>query len=125
MSDSKNILRLGLPKGSLQEPTLELLERAGFNIVVSSRSYRPTVDDDELELRLLRAQEIGRYVDHGFLDCGITGRDWIAENGADVEVTTDWRYSKPPLKPTRRVPGGLEDYTGYRCKGMGSQVHPT
>ena len=82
MSEPKNILRLGLPKGSLQEPTLELFKRAGFNVVVSSRSYRPTVDDDELELRLLRAQEIGRYVDHGFLDCGITGRDWIAENNA-------------------------------------------
>ncbi|MES2599037.1 MAG: ATP phosphoribosyltransferase [Verrucomicrobiota bacterium] len=103
MSESKNTLRLGLPKGSLQEPTLELLKRAGFNIVVSSRSYRPTVDDDELELRLLRAQEIGRYVDHGFLDCGITGRDWIAENNAEVEVLTDLRYSKATSKPTRWV----------------------
>jgi len=99
----KNILRLGLPKGSLQDPTLDLFKRAGFNIVVSSRSYRPTVDDDELELRLLRAQEIGRYVDHGFLDCGITGRDWVAENGADVEVITDLRYSKATSRPTRWV----------------------
>ncbi|MCB1228517.1 MAG: ATP phosphoribosyltransferase [Verrucomicrobiales bacterium] len=96
-------LRLGLPKGSLQEPTLELFERAGFNLVVSSRSYRPTVDDEELELRLLRAQEIGRYVDHGFLDCGITGRDWIAENGAQVEVITDLRYSRATSRPTRWV----------------------
>ncbi|MBL9131368.1 MAG: ATP phosphoribosyltransferase [Verrucomicrobiaceae bacterium] len=103
MSDTKNILRLGLPKGSLQEPTLELFKRAGFNVVVSSRSYRPAVDDEELELRLLRAQEIGRYVDHGFLDCGITGRDWIVENGADVEVITDLRYSKATSKPTRWV----------------------
>jgi len=103
MAESKNILRLGLPKGSLQEPTLELFKRAGFNIVVSSRSYRPTVDDEELELRLLRAQEIGRYVDHGFLDCGITGRDWIAENNADVEVLTDLRYSRATSKPTRWV----------------------
>lgn len=103
MSESKPILRIGLPKGSLQEPTLELFKRAGFNIVVSSRSYRPTVDDDELELRLLRAQEIGRYVDHGFLDCGITGRDWIVENGADVEVITDLRYSRATSKPTRWV----------------------
>lgn len=103
MAEPKNSLRLGLPKGSLQEPTLELLKRAGFNIVVSSRSYRPTVDDEELELRLLRAQEIGRYVDHGFLDCGITGRDWIAENNADVEVLTDLRYSKATSKPTRWV----------------------
>jgi ATP phosphoribosyltransferase len=103
MVEPKNILRIGLPKGSLQEPTLELFKRAGFNIVVSSRSYRPAVDDDELEIRLLRAQEIGRYVDHGFLDCGITGRDWIVENGADVEVITDMRYSKATSRPTRWV----------------------
>lgn len=103
MDEPKNILRLGLPKGSLQEPTLELFKRAGFNIVVSSRSYRPAVDDEELEIRLLRAQEIGRYVDHGFLDCGITGRDWIVENGADVEVITDMRYSKATSRPTRWV----------------------
>ena len=103
MSSPANTLRLGLPKGSLQEPTLELFKRAGYNIVVSSRSYRPTVDDEELELRLLRAQEIGRYVDHGFLDCGITGADWIAENGAQVEVITDLRYSKATSKPTRWV----------------------
>ncbi len=103
MSEPKNILRLGLPNGSLQEPTLELFKRAGFNIVVSSRSYRPAVDDEELEIRLLRAQEIGRYVDRGFLDCGITGRDWIVENGADVEVLTDLRYSKATSRPTRWV----------------------
>lgn len=103
MSATSPTLRLGLPNGSLQEPTLELFKRAGYNIVVSSRSYRPTVDDDELELRLLRAQEIGRYVDHGFLDCGITGRDWIVENGATVEVITDLRYSKATSKPTRWV----------------------
>ncbi len=103
MTEPKKTLRIGLPKGSLQEPTLELFKRAGFNIVVSSRSYRPAVDDDELEIRLLRAQEIGRYVDHGFLDCGITGRDWIVENGADVEVLTDMRYSKATSRPTRWV----------------------
>lgn len=100
---SKNVLRIGLPKGSLQEPTLELFKRAGYNVVVSSRSYRPSVDDEDLEIRLLRAQEIGRYVDHGFLDCGITGRDWIVENGADVTVISDLRYSKATSKPTRWV----------------------
>ena len=103
MPDSPNILRLGLPKGSLQEPTLDLFKRSGFNVVLPSRSYRPAVDDDELEIRLLRAQEIGRYVDHGFLDCGITGRDWIVENNADVEVIADLRYSKATSKPTRWV----------------------
>jgi len=103
MSAMKHTLRLGLPKGSLQEPTLELFKRAGFNVVVSSRSYRPAVDDEELEIRLLRAQEIGRYVGHGFLDCGITGRDWIVENGAEVDVITDLRYSKATSRPTRWV----------------------
>lgn len=102
-STAKNILRLGLPKGSLQEPTLDLFKRAGYNIIVNSRSYRPSVDDRELEIRLLRAQEIGRYVDHGFLDCGITGKDWIAENAADVEVICDLRYSKATSLPTRWV----------------------
>jgi len=96
-------LRIGLPKGSLQDPTLDLFKRAGYNIIVNSRSYRPTVDDKELEIRLLRAQEIGRYVDNGFLDCGITGRDWIAENESDVEVITDLRYSKATSLPTRWV----------------------
>lgn len=99
----KNILRIGLPKGSLQDPTLDLFKRAGYNVIVNSRSYRPSVDDAELEIRLLRAQEIGRYVDHGFLDCGITGRDWIVENQADVEVICDLRYSKATSQPTRWV----------------------
>ena len=101
--NSKNVLRLGLPSGSLQEPTLDLFKRAGYNIVVSSRSYRPSVDDSELELRLLRAQEIGRYVDQGYLDCGITGRDWIAENQSQVEIIADLRYSKATSLPTRWV----------------------
>lgn len=100
---TKNTLRLGLPKGSLQEPTLELFKRAGFNVIVNSRSYRPSVDDAELELRLLRAQEIARYVDHGFLDCGITGKDWVAENEASVDVVCDLRYSKATSLPTRWV----------------------
>lgn len=103
MESSKNILRLGVPSGSLQEPTLELFKRAGFNIVVSSRSYRPSVDDSELELRLLRAQEMGRYVDHGYLDCGITGKDWIAENKAEIEVLADFNYSRATKNPTRWV----------------------
>jgi len=92
-----------LPKGSLQQATLDLFEKAGWNIYVSSRSYRPTSDDKELELRLIRAQEIGRYVDHGFLDCGITGKDWIAENRADVDVICDLAYSRASSNPTRWV----------------------
>ena len=100
---SSQSLILGLPIGSLQNATLDLFEKAGWNIYVSSRSYKPTSDDKELELRLIRAQEIGRYVDHGFLDCGITGKDWIAENRADVEVICDLAYSRASTNPTRWV----------------------
>ena len=100
---SSQSLILGLPKGSLQNATLDLFEKDGWNIYVSSRSYKPTSDDKELELRLIRAQEIGRYVDHGFLDCGITGKDWIAENRADVEVICDLAYSRASTNPTRWV----------------------
>ena len=100
---SSRKLILGLPKGSLQQATLDLFEKAGWNIYVSSRSYRPTSNDPELELRLIRAQEIGRYVDHGFLDCGITGKDWIAENRADIEVMCNLAYSRASSNPTRWV----------------------
>jgi len=103
MSLTEKPLMIGLPKGSLQVPTLDLFEKAGYNIYVSSRSYKPSIDDPELELRLLRAQEIGRYVDHGFLDCGITGADWVAENGAIVDVICDLPYSKASSAPTRWV----------------------
>jgi len=96
-------LRIGLPKGSLFEPTMDLFQKAGYRITGASRSYRPSIDDPELEIRLIRAQEIGRYVDHGFLDCGITGMDWIAENGADVEVVCDLQYSRATSNPTRWV----------------------
>ncbi|MEZ5300689.1 MAG: ATP phosphoribosyltransferase [Verrucomicrobiales bacterium] len=92
-----------MPKGSLQDPTIDLFQKAGYNIYGASRSYKPSSDDPELSLRLIRAQEIGRYVDHGFLDCGITGRDWIAENGAEVEVICDLPYSRASSNPTRWV----------------------
>src|SRR5207245_9700260 len=80
----KQVLRFGLPKGSLQDATLEKMAKAGWNISVSSRSSIPYVDDEQLEMRLIRAQEISRYVEHGYLDCGITGFDWIQENGSKV-----------------------------------------
>ena len=98
-----NFLKIGLPKGSLFEPTLNLFEKAGYHIHGADRSYRPTIDDPELQVRLIRAQEIGRYVDHGFLDCGITVIDWIAENGADVHVVCDLKYSRATSNPTRWV----------------------
>lgn len=96
-------LTIGLPSGSLMEPTLQLFARAGFAISGSSRSYKPSVDDAELEIRLLRAQEIARYVEQGFLDCGITGRDWVEENGADVRHLAQIAYSKVSAQPTRWV----------------------
>lgn len=98
-----NKLKLALPKGSLQDATVDLFRKAGFNVYVSSRSYRPSSDDDSLDLYLIRAQEIARYVHQGFIDCGITGRDWIYENRADVEVLADLAYSKATSKPTRWV----------------------
>jgi len=107
MADS--ILTFGLPSGSLMEATLSLFQRAGFSISGTSRSYRPTVDDSELRLRMLRAQEISRYVEGGFLDCGITGRDWVEENGSDVEILAELPYSKATANPTRWVIAVPED----------------
>jgi ATP phosphoribosyltransferase len=100
---SQNKLRIGLPSGSLQEATLELFAKAGYRITLNQRSYKPAIDDPELEVRLLRAQEISRYVERGFLDCGITGKDWIEENGSDVNVLGDLSYSKASSRPTRWV----------------------
>ena len=99
----KQILRIGLPKGSLQEATIEKMAKAGFNIQVSSRSYVPYVDDEELEVRLIRAQEVSRYVEHGYLDCGITGLDWIRENGSDVQEVGEFLFSKATRQPARWV----------------------
>lgn len=98
-----NILRLGLPKGSLQDATLDLFDKAGYNITVSSRSYKPTVNSDRFEIRLLRAQEIAAYVEDGFLDAGITGLDWVAENRAKVHVVADLPFNKATSSPARWV----------------------
>jgi ATP phosphoribosyltransferase len=98
-------LKLGLPKGSLQEATLEKFARAGWNITVSSRSYEPYVDDPSLQIRLIRAQEIGRYVALGYLDAGLTGIDWIHENGvaSQVHEVGEFLFSKATRQPTRWV----------------------
>ncbi len=96
-------LRIGLPKGSLQEATLELLRKAGFNFFLRERSYFPASDDDELEAILIRAQEIARYVADGVLDAGITGKDWILENGVHVVEVTELVYSKASFRPVRWV----------------------
>ena len=91
------------PRAAWEKPTFDLFEKAGYDIQGASRSYRPQIDDSELRARLLRAQEIGRYVHQGFLDCGITGKDWVAENEADVEVLCDLPYSRATSNPTRWV----------------------
>lgn len=96
-------LRFGLPKGSLQDATIEKMGKAGFNIQVSSRSYVPYVDDDQLEVRLIRAQEISRYVELGYLDCGITGHDWVQENDSDVHEVGEFLFSKATRQPARWV----------------------
>lgn len=96
-------LRLGLPKGSLQEATFQLFKQAGFNLTVRSRSYFPTVNDPELEVVLMRAQEIPRYVSEGVLDAGLSGLDWILENEADVVEVADLVYSKSTSNPIRLV----------------------
>lgn len=96
-------LVLGLPKGSLQDATFAMMKKAGFNVTVGSRSYTPTIDDPELQARLIRAQEISRYVEHGMLDAGITGYDWILENGSDVVEVCELIYAKQGLRPVRWV----------------------
>ncbi len=96
-------LKLGIPKGSLQEATFELFRRAGFNISVNARSYVPSIDDEEISPLLIRAQEIPRYTELGVLDAGITGKDWIVEQGADVIEVAELVYSKQGFRPVRIV----------------------
>jgi ATP phosphoribosyltransferase len=98
-----NVLRFGIPKGSLEDATIELFRKSGWRISRGSRSYFPEVDDASLRCNLIRAQEMARYVAAGTLDAGITGRDWILESGADVAVIRDLIYSKATLRPTRWV----------------------
>ena len=96
-------LKLGIPKGSLEQATIDLFRRAGFQITSSSRSYFPAIDDPEIECMLIRAQEMARYVEDGFLDAGLTGRDWVMETGAKVETVADLVYSKQSFRQVRWV----------------------
>ncbi|HXG18275.1 MAG TPA: ATP phosphoribosyltransferase [Methylomirabilota bacterium] len=98
-----NILKLGIPKGSLESATIDLFKKAGWKITTSSRSYFPSIDDPSIRCMLVRAQEMARYVESATLDAGITGKDWIMENDADVEVVADLVYSKASFQPTRWV----------------------
>jgi ATP phosphoribosyltransferase len=100
---NSNILKLGIPKGSLEEATVNLFAKAGYNIKIKSRSYFPSIDDNEIECMLIRAQEIARYVQNGVLDAGLTGKDWIQENRADVVEIADLVYSKTSSRPVRWV----------------------
>jgi len=100
---SSNILKLGIPKGSLEDATVNLFAKAGYNIKIKSRSYFPSIDDNEIECMLIRAQEIARYVQNGVLDAGLTGKDWIQENRADVVEIADLVYSKTSSQPVRWV----------------------
>ncbi len=94
---------LGIPKGSLESTTAEMFARAGYQISISSRSYYPTIDDDEIKCMLIRAQEMSRYVEKGILDCGLTGYDWIQENGSDIVEVAELVYGKVGRKPLRWV----------------------
>ncbi|HSV96337.1 MAG TPA: ATP phosphoribosyltransferase [Spirochaetota bacterium] len=100
---SDNILKLGIPKGSLENATIELFQKAGWRISVSSRNYFPSIDDTEIHCALIRAQEMARYVESGVLDVGLTGLDWILENRADVEVISDFIYSKVSTRKAKWV----------------------
>jgi ATP phosphoribosyltransferase len=103
MSDPSRTLKIAIPKGSLQDPTIELLSKAGYEVYVSSRGLRPTSNDVELDFYLIRAQEIGRYLGQGFIDCGITGYDWAYENGVDLVDLAELPYSRATTRPTRWV----------------------
>ncbi len=120
-------LKLGLPKGSLQDATVALFEKAGFKVVVSSRSYFPSIDDSEISPVLLRAQEMSRYVEDETLDCGITGNDWIEENSSDVKRLAELQYSKATSNKVRwvlAVPEGspIKSAKGLEGKKIATEV---
>ena len=103
MSQARQVITFGLPKGSLERATLDLMGRAGFDVREDGRSYTPEIDDPEIEVVMFRAQEMSRYVEDGVLDAGLTGSDWIAENASDVHVVADLVYAKARMVPVRWV----------------------
>jgi ATP phosphoribosyltransferase len=112
------MLKVGIPKGSLENATIELFKKSGWKISVSSRSYFPTVDDNEIRCTLVRAQEMSRFVEAGTLDVGLTGKDWILENGSDVRVIQDLVYSKNSTSPARWVLVVAEDSPIHTLKDL-------
>jgi len=119
------LLKLGIPKGSLQEATVDLFRRAGYSISISSRSYFPGIDDPEIECMLIRAQEMARYVDDGVLDAGLTGLDWVLENNADVVTVADLIYAKRSFGKVRWVLAAPESSPIRSVKDLEGKVVAT
>jgi ATP phosphoribosyltransferase len=121
----KSILKLGIPKGSLEAATIDLFRRAGFQITVNSRSYFPAIDDPNIECMLIRAQEMARYVEDGVLDAGLTGQDWISESGANVESVADLVYAKQSFGRVRWVLAVPESSSVQSVKDLEGKVIAT
>ena len=124
MSQSRK-LKLGIPKGSLQDATIALFERAGWRIFANGRSYFPTIDDPEIECMLVRAQEMARYVEHGALDAGLTGNDWVLENESDVQRITSLTYSKQSRTKVKWVLAVPEDSPYNRPEDLAGKIIAT
>src|SRR6202161_1880293 len=122
---SKKKLKLGIPKGSLQDATIALFERAGWRIFANGRSYFPQIDDDEIECMLVRAQEMARYVEHGALDAGLTGNDWVLENQTDVEYVTSLTYSKQSRQKVKWVLAVPEDSPFQKPEDLAGNIIAT
>ena len=120
-----NKLRLGIPKGSLQDATIALFQRAGWNIYANGRSYFPTVDDSELECMLVRAQEMARYVEHGALDAGLTGIDWVVESGLEITSVTSLTYSKQSRRKVRWVLAVPDDSPYQKAEDLAGKIIAT
>jgi ATP phosphoribosyltransferase len=118
-------LRVGIPKGSLQESTLALFKRAGLNVYTSSRSYFAATDDPEIECMLIRAQEMARYVEHGVLECGLTGKDWVVESGLEVVPAAELTYAKQSMGKVRWVLAVPEDSTFQRAEDLAGKIIAT
>jgi ATP phosphoribosyltransferase len=120
-----NVLKLGIPKGSLQDATIALFERAGWHIYANGRSYFPSIDDREIECMLIRAQEMARYVEHGVLDAGLTGIDWVVESGLDVKSVTSLVYAKQSRRRVRWVLAVPEDSPYQRAEDLDGKIIAT
>ncbi len=125
MTETARKLKLGIPKGSLQDATIALFERAGWRIFANGRSYFPTIDDPEIECMLVRAQEMARYVEHGALDAGLTGNDWVLENESDVQRITSLTYSKQSRQKVKWVLAVPEDSPFHKPEDLAGKIIAT